>query len=107
MLNNVIEQREQQKSSDSSKSSNESELNGIKIDDSTPKWNLIELSFYDFNYDDKTFNNDGASMKHIEKNIYFRNVHLFVIRIKEIAMIKNNQLVKNNLWICLRGTALK
>ena len=36
-------------------------------------------------------------MKHAEKNIYFKNVHLFVIRIKEIAMIKDSQLMKDNL----------
>ena len=36
-------------------------------------------------------------MKHAEKNIYFKNVHLFVIRIKKTAMTKNNQLIKNNL----------
>ena len=107
MLNNVIKQRDQQKSSDSSKSSNESKLNEANADDSTPKWNFTELNFYDFNYDDKTLNNDDASMKHAGKNIYFRNIHLFVTKIKEIAMIKKNQLIRNNLWICLKDTALK
>ena len=46
-------------------------------------------------------------MKHAEKNIYFKNVYLFVIRVKKIAMTKGNQLIKDNLWTCLRSTALK
>ena len=107
MLNDIIKQRNQSKSSNSSKLLSESELNETNADDSTPKWNPVELNFYDFNYDDKTFSNDDASMKHAEKNIYFKNVHLFVIRVKEIAMIKNNQLRKNNLWTCLSNIALK
>ena len=36
-------------------------------------------------------------MKHAEKNIYFKNIHLFVTRIKKIAMIKDSQLIKDNL----------
>ena len=90
MFNNIIEQRDQQKSSNSSKSSNELKLNKTDADDNIFKWNFIELNFYDFNYNDKTFNNNDASMKHAEKNIYFRNIHLFVIRIKKIAITKNN-----------------
>ena len=107
MFNDVIKQRKQQKSPKSSKSSDESRSDDIEVDDSTFKWNSVELNFYDFNYDDKILNNDDASMKHAEKNIYFRNVHLFVIRVKKTAMTKDSQLVKNNLWTCLKNTALK
>ena len=107
MLNNVIEPRDQSRSQNSSKSSNESNLNEANANDDTFKWNSVELNFFNFNYDDKIFNNDDTPMKHAEKNIYFKDIHLFVIRIKKTAMIKDNQLIKNNLWTCLRNTALK
>ena len=90
IFNNIIEQRNQQKSLNLSKSSNELKLNEINVNDNMFKWNFIELNFYDFNYNVKIFNNNNALIKHVEKNIYFRNIYLFVIWIKKIAMIKNN-----------------
>ena len=96
MLNNVIKQRNQSRSQDSSKSLSESKLNETNADDSTLKWNFIELNFYNFNYDDKILNNNNASMKHVEKNIYFKNVHLFVIKVKEIAMTVKEALKINH-----------
>ena len=107
MLNDATEQRKQQKPPDPSEPPGEPGSDDTEVGDSTPRWNPAELSFYDPNYDGKTLNNDDASMEHAEKNTYFRNVHLFVIRAKETAMTKDSQLVKNNLWTCLKNTALK
>lgn len=46
------------------------------------------------------------SIEHAGKDTYFRDVHLFTERIKDIAAVKNAELVRNNLNTCLRGTAL-
>ena len=51
---------------------------------------------------------DGKSVitenfiEHIEKNIYFRNVHLFIERIKNMTVIKNAKMIKNNLYTRFR-----
>ena len=43
----------------------------------------------------------------IEKNIYFRDVHYFMRRANDIVTIKRVELVRQNLWICLREIVLK
>ena len=91
-------------SSDDSKSSGSAELNELNNND-TSKWNAADLDFFDPFYDDKFANIDDA-MKHINKNTYFRDVHLFIERARNVIIIKNAELVRENLWICLRKTAL-
>ena len=36
-------------------------------------------------------------MKHIKKNIYFKNVYLFIKKIKNLIIIKNNKMIRENL----------
>ena len=40
----------------------------------------------------------------VNQNIYYRNVHLFVEKIKNLAMIKNSVLIKNNINIVLKNS---
>ena len=40
------------------------------------------------------------------KDIYYRSVYLFVERVKNIILTKGEELVRTNLNIYLRGTAL-
>ena len=47
-------------------------------------------------YDDKFVKNETA-IEHIEKETYFRDVHLFVERTRDIAMIKNVEMIRENL----------
>ena len=57
-------------------------------------------------YNEKFSTNDD-SLKYADKNIYFRDVYLFVKRIQNIVWIKNFEIIRNNLYICLRDTIIK
>ena len=69
------------------------------------KWNAFELRFFDSLYDEKSAV-IGNVIENFDKNTYFRDIHIFIERIKNIAQIKNDTIVRNNLYICLRETVL-
>jgi hypothetical protein len=46
-------------------------------------------------------------IEHAEKNIYFRDVHLFLKRVKNVAKVKNAAQIRENLFTCLRELALQ
>jgi hypothetical protein len=46
-------------------------------------------------------------IEHAEKNIYFRNVHLFLKRVKDVTKVKDAAQIRENLFICLRDLALQ
>ncbi len=46
-------------------------------------------------------------IKHVEKNIYFKDVHLFLKRVKNVIRVKNVNQVRKNLFICLRDLTLQ
>lgn len=70
-----------------------------------PRWNPGDLGFFDPNYDSKS-TSMGSPIEHAGKETYFRDIHLFVERAKDLAVIKGS-MVRENLWTCLRGTALE
>ena len=70
------------------------------------RWNPEDLGFLDPMYDGKSAST-GPPIEHVGKETYFRDVHLFVERAKEIAIIKGGELTRNNIWMSLRGTALE
>ena len=47
-------------------------------------------------YNDKFVRNETA-LEHIEKETYFYNVYLFVERARDIAAIKNIEMIRENL----------
>lgn len=49
----------------------------------------------------------GNAVEHAGKDTYFRDVHLFIERIKDIAVVKDTSLVRQTLYTCLRGVALE
>ena len=71
----------------------------------TTRWNAGDLGFFDPLYDGKSASNSEA-ITHTGKDTYFRDVHLFIERAKDLATVKGAELVRDNLWTCLRGTAL-
>ena len=73
---------------------------------SSDRWNPQEVGFFDPYYDDKTVATGGA-ITHAGKDTYYRDVHSFVDRIKDMATVKDAKLVRENLWTCLRGRAIK
>ena len=75
--------------------------------DNNIKWNFANLDFFDFYYDDKSLANEVSFIVNTEKNIYFKNVHLFIVRAKKMIFTRDDQLVKDNLWFSLKNIALK
>ena len=73
--------------------------NGITVittgDVNNIRWNFNEIGFFDPMYDNK-FVNTGLAIKHVGKPTYFRNVHLFIGRIKK--KINPIDFVRVNLW---------
>ena len=55
-----------------------------------------DIEFFDSFYDDK-FNNTRTKMKHVKKKTYFRDIFIFIDRIKNVIKIKKAKLVRNNL----------
>ena len=45
-------------------------------------------------------------IEYVDKNIYFRDVYLFIEQIKNIITIKKIDIVRNNFYICLRDNVL-
>ena len=69
----------------------------------SPSWRPEDLGFLDSklpaSYDPDPMVRDG-------KNVYYRNVHLFCERIRDLAAIKSEELIRANLNICLVDYAL-
>ena len=59
-----------------------------------------DVGFFDSFYDGKS-NDIGAGMEHAGKETYFRNVFVFIDRIKDVVRVKGAKLLRNNLQICL------
>lgn len=69
-------------------------------------WNAAELGFFDPNYNNISANisSDG---EHLVRGTYFRDVHTFIQRAKDLMNTKGEQMVRDNLSSCLRGIALE
>ena len=93
-------------SSDSSDLSESSDLNDDNNSNNI-KWNSVDLDFFDFFYDDKSLTSEANLIVNTDKDIYFRDVHLFIVRVKKMILTRDEQLVRNNLWLSLKNTALK
>jgi hypothetical protein len=46
-------------------------------------------------------------IEHAEKDIYFRDVHLFLKRVKDVTKVKNAAQIRENLFTCLRDLTLQ
>lgn len=65
----------------------------------------LNVGFFDPMYNDESVHS-GGPMEHSGENIYFRDVHLFLNRVKNIAMMDNASQIRENLNTCLRGIAM-
>ncbi len=65
------------------------------------RWNAVDLDFFDSAYEEKIIAT-AKSVQHVEKDTYFRDVHLFIDRIKNIVIVKDYDIVRNNLYTCFR-----
>lgn len=71
----------------------------------TERWHTGDVGFFDPIYNGKSAVT-GNLIEHTGKDIYFRNIHLFVERAKDVATTKGKELVRQNLYTCFRGIAL-
>ncbi len=69
-------------------------------------WNSSDLEYFDSMYDDKFVSTESA-LKHMSKNTYFKDIHLFLERAKEMMILKTDELIWINLWLSLREDVLK
>ena len=88
------------------KFSKSAELSISAISFENLRWNASKTDFFDSMYDDKFIKTDEI-MKHAEKNTYFKDVHFFIERVSDIVTIHDQQLIRKNLFTCLRSTALQ
>ena len=65
-----------------------------------------DVGFFDPFYDGKSINT-RLGIEHTGKETYFRNITVFINRIKDVARVKGTELLQNNLQIYLRGEALE
>jgi hypothetical protein len=70
------------------------------------RWITANVEFFDSMYENKSVLTEEF-IEHAEKNIYFRNVHLFLKRVKNVIKMKNVNQIRKNLFICLRDLALQ
>ena len=103
----------QQKSSNSSNSQNFQNFqknDDINVEndenDNNSRWNVDGFDFFDSMYENKFVHIDDFIIQ-IEKNIYFRDVYYFLRRTNDIVKFKKTKIVRQNLWICFKNTALK
>ena len=98
-----INQRNQQKSAESFDSFDSSEDDNDDNDNN--QFQSKHLDFFDSFHDDKSVTIDAA-MKFTSENIVFRDVHLFMTKAKNFAVIKNENIVRRNLFQCLKNDVL-
>lgn len=65
-----------------------------------------DVGFFDPFYDGKS-SDTGAAIEHSGKDTFFRDVHVFLDRIKDVSRTRGPELVRRNLQLCLRGSALE
>lgn len=70
------------------------------------KFHAAELGFFDPYFNGKSIAT-VADIKHTSRDTYFRDIHMFVQQAKDLISAKREQLIRDNLFTYLRGTALQ
>ena len=69
-----------------------------------PHWKVKEIGFLN-PYLDVSYG--AEDLVSVDKDIYYRDVHLFTAQIVNIVRIKDSALVAVNLYTCLHSTVLQ
>ena len=69
------------------------------------RFNPDDVGYFDPFYDNKS-SDTAADVEHSGKATYFRDVYTFIDRIRDVARAKGETLVRQNLQLCLRGSAM-
>ena len=70
------------------------------------RWNITKIDFFDSHYDEK-ITTIIFIVKYVDKDTYFKNMHIFLKRVRNIIIIKKIEIIKFNLYIYFRETTLK
>ena len=100
-----VESAESSESSESFELFESSENSDIENDTTASRWNVSEIECFNSNFDEK-FSVTEFVIEHFEKNIFYRDVHVFIERIRQMIIILSSELVWRNLLSCLREIAL-
>ncbi|KAL1967226.1 hypothetical protein VTN77DRAFT_3517 [Rasamsonia byssochlamydoides] len=65
-------------------------------------WNGEEVGYF---HPDLADDNDAAVVV-IDNRVHYRDVHVFIDRVRQVAAVRGSDAVKHQLWVCLRGLAL-
>ena len=68
-------------------------------------WNQADLGYFDPHLDDKAYG--AGEVVSVGKDVYYRNVVLFIQCIQNLVTFRGATLVKANIATSLRGSALK
>ena len=98
-----VNQRNRQESVESLDSSDSSEDDNDDNDNN--QFQSKHLDFFDSFHDNKSVTID-ATMKFTSESTIFRDVHLFMIKAKNFATIKDDDFVRRNLYLCLKSDVL-
>ncbi len=63
------------------------------------------MRFFDLVYDEKIVT-IAKSMQHFEKNTFFRNIYLFIDQVKNFAIFKDFDMIRNNFYTYLRDITM-
>lgn len=69
------------------------------------RFNADDVGYFDPFYEGKSVDTAPA-IEHTGKSTFFRDIHVFIDRVKDMARAKGDDLLKQNLQVCLRGGAL-
>ena len=71
----------------------------------TERFNPDDVGYFDPFYENKSIDTAPA-IEHTDKSTFFRDIHVFIDRVKDVARAKSDTLLRQNLQIYLRGSAL-
>ena len=57
------------------------------------RFNLDNVNYFDLFYEDKSIDT-AIVIEYIDKSIFFRDIYIFLNRVKNITRIKNNELLR-------------
>ena len=69
------------------------------------KWNFEKIDYFDSKYDDSD-NHNSSLLVNFEKNFYYRDVYVFVDRLKNLASLREFEKLRIVISQCLRDSTL-
>ena len=75
------------------------------IDNNDDRFNSKKINFFNFLLNNK-FAFIESSMKHINDDTIFRDVYLFITRVKNFVVVHETEMIRKNLFRCLQNDVI-